>query len=132
MNDAQNELLDETTLRRALRLEADERAPLFDAATIAAAGRVRPRIVFVSALATLAIGTLGAVAAWSAVAFFLPALVADAFDLGLGMLALVAVPVSAIWSVVQQPAVPLSLLVAIAIATLHELRERSLTTSYGR
>ena len=132
MNDAQNELLDETTLRRALRLEADERAPLFDAATIAAAGRVRPRIVFVSALATLAIGTLGAVAVWSAVAFFLPALVADAFDLGLGMLALVAVPVSAIWSVVQQPAVPLSLLVAIAIATLHELRERSLTTSYGR
>ncbi len=132
MNDAQNELLDETTLRRALRLEADERAPLFDAAAIAAAGRLRPRLVVVSALATLAIGTLGAVAVWSAVMFFLPALVADAFDLGLGVLALVAVPVSAIWSVVQQPAVPLSLLVAIAIATLHELRERSLTTSYGR
>ena len=132
MTERPNDLLDETTLRRALRLEADERAPLFDPAAIAAAARVRPRVVLVSAFATLAIGIVGAVAVWSAVAFFLPTLVADAFDLGLGAFAFVAVPVSAIWNVVQQPVVPLSLVVAIAIATLHELRELSFARSYGR
>lgn len=132
MTDPRSELLDEATLRRALRLEADERAPVFDPAAIAAAARLRPRFILVSALAALAIGTLGAVGVWSAVAYFLPTLVADAFDLGLGVLTLVAVPVSAIWSVVQQPVVPLSLVVAIAIATLHELRELSFARSYGR
>jgi hypothetical protein len=131
MTDPRNELLDETTLRRALRLEADERAPLFDPAAIAAAARLRPRMALVGALAALAVGTFGAVVVWSAVAILLPALVADAFDIGLGVLALVAVPASAVVNLVQQPVVPLSLLVAIAIATLHELRE-SLTTSYGR
>ena len=132
MTERPNDLLDETTLRRALRLEADERPPLFDPAAIAAAGRVPPRMVLVSASAALALGTVGAVGVWSAVAYFLPTLVADAFDLGLGALAFVAVPVSAIWSVVQQPVVPLSLVVAIAIATLHELRELSVARSYGR
>jgi hypothetical protein len=131
MTDPRSELLDETTLRRALRLEADERAPLFDPAAIAAAARLRPRLALVGALAALAVGTFGAVVVWSAVAILLPALVADAFDIGLGVLALVAVPASAVVNLVQQPVVPLSLLVAIAIATLHELRE-SLTTSYGR
>jgi hypothetical protein len=132
MTDPRSELLDETTLRRALRLEADERAPVFDPAAIAAAARVRPRMVLVSAFAALAVGIVGAVGVWSAVAFFLPTLVADAFDLGLGTLALVAVPVSAIFNLVQQPVVPLSLVVAIAIATLHELRELSLARSFGR
>jgi len=132
MSERLNDLLDETTLRRALRLESDERAPLFDPAAIAAAGRVPPRMVLVSAIAALAVGTVGAVGVWSAVAYFLPTLVADAFDLGLGTLAFVAVPLSAIWGVVQQPVVPLSLVVAIAIATLHELRELSFIRSYGR
>lgn len=132
MSERQNDLLDETTLRRALRLEADERAPLFDPAAIAAAGRVPPRMVLVSAFAALAVGTIGAVGVWSAIAYFLPTLVAEAFELGLGVLAFVVVPVSAIWSVVQQPVVPLSLVVAIAIATLHELRELSFARSYGR
>jgi hypothetical protein len=132
MSERQNDLLDETTLRRALRLESDERAPLFDPAAIAAAGRVPPRMVLVSAIAALAVGTIGAVGVWSAVAYFLPTLVADAFDLGLGTLAFVAVPLSAIWGVAQQPVVPLSLVVAIAIATLHELRELSFVRSYGR
>ena len=132
MSETRNDLLDETTLRRALRLEADERAPLFDPAAIAAAGRVPPRMVLVGAFAALALGTVGAVGVWSAVADFLPTLVAEGFELGLGVLALVAVPVSAIWSVVQQPVVPLSLVVAIAIATLHEIRELSFARSYGR
>ncbi|HEV8654211.1 MAG TPA: hypothetical protein VGR85_01685 [Candidatus Limnocylindria bacterium] len=122
MSDPGDELLDETTLRRALRLEADERPPRFDPAAIAAVAR-RPRLALVSALVALGLGAVGAVAVWSAVAIFLPTLAADAFDLALGVLALLVVPLSAIAGVAQQPVVPLSLIAAIAIATLHELRE---------
>lgn len=132
MTDPRSELLDETTLRRALRLEADERAPVFDPAVIAAAAQERPRLAVVSALVAVALTAVGAVAVWSAVAILLPTLVADAFDVGLGVLALLATPAGVVVDLVQQPVVPLSLLVAIAIATLHELRERSLSTSYGR
>jgi hypothetical protein len=64
------------------------------------------------------------VVVWSAVAILLPTLVLDAFDLGLGLLALVAVPASRVADLVQQPVVPLSVLAALAIATAHELRER--------
>jgi hypothetical protein len=124
VTDRRDELLDETTLRRALRLESDERAPLFDPAAIAVAARQRPRLAVVSALVALAFGVVGAVGVWSVVAIFLPTLVADAFDRGLGMLALLAVPASAVADLVQQPVVPLSLLVALAIATAYELRER--------
>ena len=124
MTDRTGEPLDETTLRRALRLEADERPPLFDPADIAAAARERPRIAMISALAAIALGAVGAVVVWSAVAILLPTLVVDAFDLGLGLLAMLAVPVSGVADLVQQPVVPVSLVVALAIATAHELRER--------
>ena len=124
MTDRAGEPLDETTLRRALRLEADERPPLFDPAAIAAAARERPRIAMISALAAIALGAVGAVVIWSAVAILLPTLVVDAFDLGLALLAMLAVPVSGVADLVQQPVVPVSLVVALAIATAHELRER--------
>lgn len=124
MIDRRGELLDEVTLRRALRLESDERPPVFDPAAIAAASRQRPRLAAVSALVALALSAMGAVAVWSTVAIFVPTLVAGAFDVGLGMLALLAVPASAVAELVQQPAVPLSLLAALAIATAYELRER--------
>ena len=61
---------------------------------------------------------------WSAVAVLLPTLAVDAFDLGLGLFAMLAVPASAVADLVQQPVVPLSLVAALAIATWHELRER--------
>jgi len=124
VTDRTGEPLDETTLRRALRLEADERPPLFDPAAIAAAARERPRIAMISALAAIGLGAVGAVVVWSAVAILLPTLVVDAFDLGLGLLAMLAVPVSGVADLVQQPVVPVSLVVALAIATAHELRER--------
>jgi hypothetical protein len=123
MIDGRHEPLDETVLRRALRLEADERAPRFDPAAIAAAASLRPRLATLSALIVV-VGAAGAVAVWSAVAIFLPTVVADAFDLALGMLALLAVPASRLAELIQQPVVPLSLVVALAIATVHELRER--------
>ena len=124
MTDRIGEPLDETTLRRALRLEADERPPLFDPAAIAAAARVRPRIAIVSAAVAVGLGALGAVAVWSAFAILLPTVAVDAFDIGLGLLAMLAVAVSGVADLVQQPVVPLSLVVALAIATAHELRER--------
>jgi len=124
MTDRIGEPLDETMLRRALRLEADERPPLFDPASIAAAARVRPRIAIVSAAVAVGLGAVGAVAVWSAFAMLLPTVAVDAFDIGLGLLAMLAVAVSGVADLVQQPVVPLSLVVALAIATAHELRER--------
>jgi hypothetical protein len=124
MIDGRHEPLDETVLRRALRLEPDERAPRFDPAAIAAAASLRPRLATLSALIAVAVVAAGAVAVWSAVAIFLPTVVADAFDLALGTLALLAVPASRLAELIQQPVVPLSLVVALAIATVHELRER--------
>ncbi len=124
MTDRIGEPLDETTLRRALRLEADERPPRFDPAAIAAAAQVRPRIAIVSAAVAVGLGAVGAVAVWSAFAILLPTVAVDTFDLGLGLLAMLAVPVSTVADLVQQPVVPLSLVAALAIATAHELRER--------
>ena len=123
MTDRRDDLLDETILRRALRLESDERAPIFDAAAIAVAGQ-RSRLAVVSALVAVGLVSMGAVAVWSAVAFFLPTVVANAFDVALLLLASLAVPASATLEIAQQPVVPLSLLAALAIATAHELRER--------
>jgi hypothetical protein len=132
VTDRQSEPLDEATLRRALRLEADERPPIFDPAAIAAAARQRPRLAIISAIVALGLGVFGAVAVWSAVAIFLPTLLADGFEIGLGVLALIAVPASRIADLVQQPAVPLSLLAALAIATAHELREGRVTVAEDR
>jgi hypothetical protein len=132
MTDRRDELLDETTLRRALRLEADERPPLFDAAAIAAAARRRPRLSVAGPLVALGAAAGGAVVVWSTVAIFLPTLIAGAFEAGLGILALLAVPASAIAELVQQPVVPLSLIAALAIATVHELRERSFSAASVR
>jgi hypothetical protein len=131
VTDRRDDLLDETILRRALRLEADERAPIFDHAAIVAAGR-RPRLAFVSALVAIGIGAVGAVTVWTAVAVLLPTVITNAFDLVLGVVAALAVPASGILEIAQQPAVPLSLFAAIAIATAHELRERRLAVAGTR
>lgn len=131
MTDRRDDLLDEAILRRALRLEADERAPIFDHAAIAAAGQ-RPGLAFVSALVAIGIGAVGAVTVWTAVAVLLPTVVANAFDVALGVIAALAVPVSGILEIAQQPAVPLSLFAALAIATAHELRERRLAVAGTR
>jgi hypothetical protein len=130
--DRRDELLDETTLRRALRLEPDERTPLFDPAAIAAAATRRPRLAVLSALVAVGLVAVGAVAAWSAATIVVPLVAANAFDLGLEVVALVAVPASAIAQIVQQPVVPLSLFAALLIATAHELREGSLSVAKAR
>jgi len=131
VTDRRDDLLEETILRRALRLEPDERAPIFDHAAIAAAGQ-RPRLALVSAMVAIGIGAVGAVTVWTAVAVLLPTVVANAFDVALGVVAALAVPVIAVLEVAQQPAVPLSLFAALLIATAHELRERRLAVAGTR
>ena len=123
MTGERDRLLDETTLRRALRLEADEHAPVFDPAAIAAAARARPRIALVSGLVALALSALGAVVFWSAATLLLPAAAASAFDALLELVAFLAVPVSWTLDLMQQPAVPLSVLAALVIAIAHELHQ---------
>ena len=130
MTDRRDDLLDETILRRALRLEADERAPIFDPAAIAATGR--PRLALVSAMVAIGIGAVGVVTAWTAVAVLLPTVVTNAFDVGLAVVAMLAVPAANILELAQQPAVPLSLFAALAIVTAHELRERRLAVAAHR
>ena len=132
MSSRRDELLDEAILRRALRLEPDERAPVFDAAAIAAVARPRTRLAVISALVAVGLGAAGALTAWWAATMFAPAVVASAFDLVLGLVALLAVPATTILGIAQQPAVPLSLAAAIAIATAHELRERNLAVAGTR
>ena len=118
-----NDLLDETTLRRALRLEADEPLPRVDPAAIAAAAE-RPRLAAATALIAIGVTAAGAAVVWSAFAILAPAVMVQAFDFALGVVAVFAVPARTIAEVVQQPAVPLSLLAALAIATAYEMRER--------
>ena len=132
MTDRRDDMLDESVLRRALRLEPDERAPVFDAAAIAAAARPRTRLAVTSALVAVGLGAAGALTAWWAATMIAPAVVASAFDLVLALVALLAVPATTIVGIVQQPAVPLSLAAAIAIATAHELRERNLAVAGTR
>jgi hypothetical protein len=124
VTDRRNDLLDETILRRALRLEVDEPRPVFDPVAIAAVAGQRARLAVVSALVALGLVSVGAVAAWSAVVFFLPTVVQSVFDVALMLLATLAVPASATLEIALQPAVPMSLLAALAVATAHELRER--------
>jgi hypothetical protein len=126
MSEGRGDLLEETTLRRALRLEADEHPPRFDPAAIATAARaVRPSSATI--LTGLAVaGVTGVVAGtvWSFILGAAPQL-ADAIG-GAALEALISlatllVPIA---EIATEPAVPLSLLAALGVAILFELRER--------
>lgn len=125
MSERRDDLLDEADLRRALRFEADERVPRFDAGAIAmaapapSAGRIA-----LGALAAAAIVGVAAAGVWPALFATAPAigdaLIPPAID-GAVSIARLLLPVA---DVAAQPAVPLSLLAALGVAILHELRER--------
>lgn len=126
MSERRDDLLDEAVLRRALRFEADERVPRFDTGAIALAAR-RPAFVQYTAFGALAgAAVLGitAFAVWSAIFAIFPtvgdALIATAIETAVS-LATLLLPIAELAS---QPAVPLSLLAALGVAILHELRER--------
>jgi hypothetical protein len=126
VNERRDDLLDEADLRRALRFEPDERVPRFDAGAIALAAR-RPafgRWNPIGALAVAAALGVVAVGMWSAIFAALPsfgnALVVASID-ALVAVATLLLPIAEFAS---QPAVPLSLLAALGVAILHELRDR--------
>jgi hypothetical protein len=126
MTDRRDDLVDEGVLRRALRLDQDERIPRFDAqaiAALAARTRTAPPTLVVAFLAS-ALTAVVAVTVWSALLGAAPAfidtVIADALD-GLVALATLAISVA---EVASQPAVPLSLVAALGVAVIYELRER--------
>ena len=130
MTDRRDDLLDEAVLRRSLRLDADERPPRFDAAAIAA--RAAERRPFSSAAHLVGAGVLiasglSAPAVWEAVASFAWPLIATAFDAALSFVAVAAMVLTAVVEMAQQPVIPASLLVGLAIAIVFELRQRKET-----
>ena len=126
MNDRRDDLLDEAILRRALRLEADEPLPRFDAEAIAAlAERRAPTTrLLVSGIVAAAVTGLAAAGIWSLIIAAAPTLADDAMSALLGAVVTVATLLVPIAQVAAEPAVPLSLLAALGVAILYELHER--------
>jgi hypothetical protein len=124
MND--RELLDETLLRRAMRLEADETVPRFDAVAIAALAARRAPTTRMLAAGLLVAGSTGLVAGavWSLIFAAGPAIFDRAMDAVIGLALIVASLLLPVAHLASEPAVPLSLLAALGVAILHELRER--------
>lgn len=121
-----DDLIDETVLRRSLRFEPDEQAPRFDVAVIAAmAGAEHSwrRTMLVVLAAAAVTGAVGGTV-WSTIAEH-GAQIASVVGNGLldALIALVTllVPVA---QAASEPVVPLSLLAALGVAIVHELRER--------
>jgi hypothetical protein len=124
----EDDLFDETRLRRALRLEAAELPPRLDVVAIAAHARAdRPAFAAASLVSTLvagaaAAGLVGLIAVTlPAVA---PALASDLFTAAIGALANVAIPASALLSLAAQPTVPVAAIAALAVAIVYEYAQR--------
>lgn len=121
-----DDLIDETVLRRSLRFEPDERAPHFDVAAIAAMAEAEHPWRRTMLVALTAAALTGAVAGtvWSAIAEHgaqIASLVANGLLDALITLVTLLVPVA---QAASEPVVPLSLLAALGVAIIHELRER--------
>lgn len=126
MTGPRDELIDEGVLRRALRLERHERAPQFDAqaiAALAARTRTEPPVLLIAFVATV-LTSVVAVAVWSALLGAAPSFIDGAVTTALeGFVGIATVAIS-VAEVASQPAVPLSLVAALGVAILYELRER--------
>ena len=128
-NDRRDEdLFDETRLRRALRLDVAELPPRIDVAAIAARARAdRPTFAAASLVSTLvagvaAAGLVGLVAvALSAVA---PAVASDLFLAAIDTLTRVAIPASGLLSLAEQPTVPVAAIAALVVAIAFEYTQR--------
>jgi hypothetical protein len=122
------DLFEETRLRRALRLDAAELPPRIDVAAIAARARAeRPTFAAASLVSTLvagiaAAGLVGLMAvALSAVA---PAIASDLFSAAIETLTRVAIPASRLLSLAEQPTVPVAAIAALAVAIAFEYTQR--------
>jgi len=128
-NDRRDEdLFDETRLRRALRLEATELPPRIDVTAIAARARAdRPAFAAASLVSTLfagiaAAGLVGLIAA--ALPAVAPAVASDLYSAAIETLTRVAIPASALLSLAEQPTVPIAALAALAVAIVYEYAQR--------
>jgi hypothetical protein len=127
MSERRDDLLDETVLRRSLKLEPDEGAPRFDAAALAVLAQRRqplpPRVLGLT-LAGAALLGFAAAGIWSSIFAVAP----TAFDAAVAAIVDVVVTVATILvpiaETLRQPAVPLSLIAALGVAILYTLRER--------
>lgn len=126
MNDPRDDLMDESVLRRSLRLEPDERAPRFDARAIAlmAGDRPHPSWTMFSAVAGLMVMAACAIVVWSVILAFAPALLDTVMSAVVDVAIRVVIALEPVADIAVQPAIPLSLLAALGVAILHELRER--------
>lgn len=120
-----DDLLDEAVLRRALRLDDDERAPRFDARAMAEAARTRmsPAMMLAGVLVALAIG-LSASVLWAGAIANAAAVSGEALDLLFDGVAAAAEVLYPIVQTVSDPAMPLALLAAIVVTIYHETRMR--------
>jgi hypothetical protein len=126
MTERHEDLIDEAMLRRSLRLEPDEAAPRFDARAIALAAQrpaITPRTAAIIVATAAALG-VAAVAVWSTLLALAPAVANAAMTAAIEIIVAVATLLLPIAEIAQQPAVPLSLIAALGVAILHELRER--------
>ena len=121
-----DDLFDETLLRRALRLEASELPPPLDVAAIVARAEDRPLGLaslassLFAGLATAALLAVGAMTIWS----LAPAVAADTFAAAISLVALVAVSLDPAVRTLQQPTIPIAALAAVAFAVAYEYRIR--------
>ena len=127
MSERHDELIDEAVLRRSLRLEPDEGAPRFDAAALAVLARRRqPLPARIAGLTLAGAALLGFAAAgiWSSIFAAAPTV----YDAAMALLVQIAVNIAVllvpIAEAVREPVVPLSLIAAIGVAILSQLRER--------
>jgi hypothetical protein len=127
MTDRRDDLIDETVLRRSLRLEPDEGGPRFDAAAIALLAAQRPAMSL-RALGLVIAGSallgFAAVGIWSSIFAYAPTVIDAALGALLDVLVAVATLLLPLADLAQEPVVPLSLVAALGVAILHELRER--------
>jgi hypothetical protein len=121
---SEHDLIDESVLRRALRFEADEHPPRFDAATlVATAARERGQFGANRMVALVAAVTL-TYATWAAIAAVAPTFLVTLLDAALALVASVAVPALLVVETAQEPVVPTSLVAALVIAIVYEMRQR--------
>jgi hypothetical protein len=127
MTERRDDLIDETVLRRSLRLEPDEGGPRFDAAAIAVLAAQRPPVSLRAlglVLAGSALLGFAAVGIWSSIFTYAPTVIDAAMAALLALVVAVATLLLPLAELAQEPVVPLSLVAALGVAILHELRER--------